>query len=165
MIEREQAQVLRRSALVEAVRRALPDAGGVWIVGGAVRDALLGEEVRDLDLAVAGDPEPPARAIAAELGGHAVELSAEFGTWRVVSRDRGWQVALAARRGESIEQDLAARDFTIGAVAVPLHAGPALDPHAGLADLEARLLREVGERSFLDDPLRLLRAARLAAQL
>jgi len=165
MGEREQVEALRRSPLVEAVRRALPGGEGVWIVGGAVRDAVLGEEVRDLDLAVAGDPRPAARAMAAELGGHAFELSAEFGTWRVVSRGREWQVDLSSVRGGGIEGDLAARDFTIGAVAVPLHAGDVVDPHAGLADLAARVLRAVGEHSFLDDPLRLLRAARLAAQL
>jgi poly(A) polymerase len=156
---------LRRTPFVEAVRQAVGDAPGVWIVGGAVRDAALGEDVRDLDLAVAGDPKPVARAIAAALGDHAFELSAEFRTWRVVSRRRGWQVDLTALRGEGIEADLADRDFTIGAVAVPLGEGEAIDPYSGLADLDARVLRAVGERSFAGDPLRLLRAARLAAQL
>jgi putative nucleotidyltransferase with HDIG domain len=156
---------LRRTPFVEAVKRALAEAPGVWIVGGAVRDAALGEEVRDLDLAVAGDPEPAARAIASELGDHAFELSAEFRTWRVVSRRHGWQVDLTALRGGGIEADLGERDFTIGAVAVPLGDGDAVDPYSGLADLDAGILRAVGERSFLDDPLRLLRAARLAAQL
>ncbi|HEX2266456.1 MAG TPA: HD domain-containing protein [Solirubrobacterales bacterium] len=156
---------LRRTPFVEAVKRALGEAEGVWIVGGAVRDAALGEDVKDLDLAVAGDPKPVARAIAAELGDHAFELSAEFRTWRVVSRRQGWQVDLTALRGGGIEADLAERDFTIGAVAVPLGEGEAIDPYSGLPDLDAKVLRAVGERSFLDDPLRLLRAARLAAQL
>jgi putative nucleotidyltransferase with HDIG domain len=156
---------LRRSPFVESVRRAVGDAEGVWIVGGAVRDAALGGEVRDLDLAVAGDPKPVARAIASELGDHAFELSAEFQTWRVVSHQHGWQVDLTALRGDGIEADLAERDFTIGAVAVPLGEGEAIDPYSGLADLDARLLRVVGERSFAADPLRLLRAPRLAAQL
>lgn len=162
---RNHIQRLRRTPLVEAVRRAVGDAPGVWIVGGAVRDAALGEEVQDLDLAVKGDPRPLARAIAAELGDHTFELSAEFQTWRVVSRRHGWQVDLTAMRGEDIAADLAERDFTIGAVAVPLDDGEAVDPYSGLGDLDARILRAVGERSFLDDPLRLLRAARLAAQL
>jgi putative nucleotidyltransferase with HDIG domain len=156
---------LRRTPFVEAVRRALGEAEGVWIVGGAVRDAALGEDVKDLDLAVADDPKPVARAIAAELGDHAFELSAEFRTWRVVSRRQGWQVDLTALRGGGIEADLAERDFTIGAVAVPFGDGEAIDPYSGLPDLDAKVLRAVGERSFLDDPLRLLRAARLAAQL
>jgi poly(A) polymerase len=156
---------LRRTPFVEAVRRALGEPTGVWIVGGAVRDAALGEDVKDLDLAVEGDPQPVARAIAAELGDHAFELSAEFRTWRVVSRRHGWQVDLTAMRGDGIEADLSERDFTIGAVAVPLGEGDAIDPFSGLADLDAKVLRAVGKNSFEGDPLRLLRAARLAAQL
>ncbi len=159
------ADRLRAAPLVEAARRGLGEGEGVWIVGGAVRDAALGREVADLDLAVAGDPRAAARAIAAELGEPAFELSAEFGTWRVLSRSRGWQVDATAMRGEGIEADLAERDFTIGAVAVPIGAGEVLDPFGGLADLERGVLRAVGERSFATDPLRLLRAARLAAGL
>ena len=84
-----------------------------------MRDAALGREVADLDLAVAGDPGAAAKAIAQALGEHAFELSAEFGTWRVVARGHGWQIDLTALRGDTIEADLAERDFTIGAVAVP----------------------------------------------
>ncbi len=151
--------------LVAAVHRALGDAGGVWIVGGAVRDAALGQEVDDLDLAVAGNPEPTARAIGRELGEHVFELSAEFGTWRVAAPGGRGQVDVTALRGEGIDADLAERDFTIGAVAVPLAGGEPLDPFDGLGDLERRTLRAVGDRSFERDPLRLLRAARLAAGL
>lgn len=156
---------LDSAPVVAAIRGALQGGDGVWIVGGAVRDAALGREVEDLDLAVAGDPGTVAREIGTKTEGHAFELSAEFRTWRVVSRQQGWQVDLTALRGGAIEEDLAARDFTIGAVAVPLAGGEAIDPHGGLADLEAKVLRAVGDRSFRDDPLRLLRAARLAAQL
>jgi poly(A) polymerase len=150
---------------VALVRRALGDADGVWVVGGAVRDAALGREVPDLDLALAGDPAAAAKAIAREGDGHAFELSSEFATWRAVARDRSWQVDATALRGETIEADLAGRDFTVGAIAVPLAGGEPLDPTGGLADLERRLLRAVGEASFRADPLRLLRAARLAAEL
>ena len=79
--------------------------------------------------------------------------------------DRGWQVDATALRGERIDADLAARDFTVGAVAVPLAGGEPIDPFGGLADLERGVLRAVGEGSFGEDPLRLLRAARLAAGL
>jgi len=151
--------------VVAATRRALQGGEGAWIVGGTVRDAAMGREVSDLDLAVAGDPGAAAKAIGRELGEHAFELSAEFGTWRVTSRRSGWQIDVTALRGESIEADLAERDFTIGAVAVSLHGDEPIDPFAGLGDLDARVLRAVGERSFLSDPLRLLRAARLAAEL
>jgi putative nucleotidyltransferase with HDIG domain len=159
------ADRLDAAPLVAAARRGLGNGGEAWIVGGAVRDAALGREVADLDLAVAGDPAVAARAVAAELGEHAFELSAEFGTWRVVSQGKGFQVDATVLRGGGIEADLGERDFTVGAVAVPLAGGEAIDPFGGLADLDRRLLRAVGERSFAADPLRLLRAARLAAEL
>jgi putative nucleotidyltransferase with HDIG domain len=152
--------------VVEVARPALAGAGiGAWVVGGAVRDAALGVEVTDLDLAVAGSPETAARAIAASGDGHAFELSAEFATWRVVARDKAWQADVSALRGATIEADLGERDFSVGAVAVPLPGGEPIDPHGGLADLERRVLRAVGPGSFAADPLRLLRAARLAAEL
>ncbi len=159
------ADELRAAELPRAAISALGGEEGVWIAGGAVRDAALGRPITDLDLAVAGDPGPVAKALGRELGEHAFELSAEFGTWRVVAPARGWQVDITALRGDSIEADLALRDFTIGAAAVPLAAGEVLDPYDGLVDLERGVLRVVGPSSFLDDPLRLLRAARLAANL
>ncbi|HEX5713647.1 MAG TPA: HD domain-containing protein [Solirubrobacterales bacterium] len=159
------AKRLFEAPVVQATRRALGDAGGAWIVGGAVRDAVLGAEVDDLDLAVAGDPGAAAKAIAGELGEHAFELSAEFGTWRVVARDHTAQVDVTALRGDGIDDDLAERDFTVGAVAVPLAGGDPVDPYGGLADLDRRVLRAVAPGSFEADPLRLLRAARLAAEL
>jgi len=156
---------LSAAPVVRAVRAALGGAEEeAWIVGGAVRDAALAVDVADLDLAVAGDPEIAARTVAARAGGHAFELSAEFATWRVAGRE-GWQVDATALRGDAIEADLARRDFTIGAVAVPLAGGEPIDPFDGLGDLDRRLLRAVGEGSFAEDPIRLLRAARLAADL
>jgi poly(A) polymerase len=157
--------VIEEAPIVAAVRGALDDANGVWVVGGAVRDAVLGREVDDLDLAVGADPGLVAKKIGAGLGEHAFELSAEFGTWRVVARERGWQIDVTALRGDSIEDDLAERDFTIGAVAVPLAGGTPVDPYSGLTDLAQKRLRAVGEESFTADPLRLLRAPRLAAEL
>ncbi len=145
---------LDAAPLVAAARAALGGGDGVWVVGGAVRDAASGRRVADLDLAVSR-----------ELGEPAFELSAEFGTWRVISREHGWQIDATALRGGSIEADLSQRDFTVGAVAVPLAGGEEVDPFAGLADLEAGRLRAVGPESFRSDPLRLLRAARLAAEL
>lgn len=156
---------LDEAALVVSVRRALSGVEEAWIVGGAVRDAALGRPIDDLDLAVAGDPRRAAKAIAAELREPAFELSAEFGTWRVAAGGRGWQVDLTALRGAGIEDDLRERDFTVGAVAVPVAGGEPLDPFGGLADLDRGLLRAVGEQSFAADPLRLLRAARLATEL
>jgi poly(A) polymerase len=156
---------LDHSPVVALARRALRYEAEVWIAGGAIRDAALGREIIDLDLAVAGDPERAAKAVAREGKGHAFELSAEFATWRAVARDHSWQVDATALRGETIDADLAARDFTFGAVAAPLAGGEPIDPHGGIGDLEQRRLRVVREDSFRADPLRLLRAARLAADL
>jgi poly(A) polymerase len=145
-----------------AAREALASREDAWIVGGAVRDAFAGDEVTDLDLAVAGDEADAARRIAAAAGGFAFELSAEFATWRAVAPGRDWHVDVSQLRGAAIE-----RDFTVNAIAVPLAAPGAepLDPFGGVADIDARRLRVVSERSFVDDPLRILRAARLGAQL
>ncbi len=159
------SESLDASPLVGLARRALRDVGDVWIAGGAVRDAVLGRQVTDLDLAVGGDPEGVTKRIAEAGDGHAFELSAEFATWRAVARDRSWQVDSTALRGATIEADLAARDFTLGAIAVPLSGGEPVDPFDGIGDLGRRRLRVVGENSFRDDPLRLLRAARLAVDL
>ena len=159
------ADRLGASPLVAVARRALAGGDPAWIAGGAVRDAVLGRDVTDLDLAVAGDPAAAARAIAGAGDGHAFELSAEFATWRAVARDGAWQVDATALRGETIEADLGARDFTLGAVAVPLAGGDPIDPHGGLADIERGILRVVSDASFAEDPLRLLRAPRLAAEL
>ena len=152
---------------VRVAREALSDNEEAWIVGGAVRDALAGRAVVDVDLAVAGDEADAARRIARAAAGPAFELSAEFRTWRALPRDRRWHLDVSRMRGESIDADLAQRDFTVNAIAVPLADPRALprDPHRGAADLEQRRLRVVSERSFEADPLRLLRAARLATQL
>ncbi|MGZ5336638.1 MAG: HD domain-containing protein [Solirubrobacterales bacterium] len=157
------AERLAGSAPVRAAREALTGTEA-WIVGGAVRDAALGREVTDLDLAVAGGEEAAARSIAGRRG-HAFQLSERFATWRAVSREQGWHADVAALRGGSIEADLAERDFTVNAAAVPLAGGDPVDPRGALADLSAGTLRAVSERSFTDDPLRLLRAARLGASL
>ncbi len=158
------ADRLASAPLVAAAREALAAGEDAWVVGGAVRDAALGREVTDLDLAVDGDPAAAAKAIARHGDGHAFELSSEFATWRAVGRDGAWQVDVSPLRGETIEADLAARDFTIGAVAAPLVGGEPLDPYDGLGDLDRRRLRAVGPRSFAEDPLRLLRAGRLSAE-
>jgi putative nucleotidyltransferase with HDIG domain len=161
------ADVLTQAPAVRAAREALAERDDAWIVGGAIRDAVLGRDVVDVDVAVGSDERAAARAIADAAGGPAFELSAEFGTWRALARDRAWHVDVTRLRGPDLGADLALRDFTVNAIAVAL-ADPGAeptDPHGGLADLERRVLRAVSERSFTDDPLRILRAARLAAGL
>ena len=135
-----------------------------WLVGGAVRDALLGRESDDLDIVVDGDVRSAARAVARAAGGPAFELSDEFGSWRVMAPDRAWQVDLSPLRDGSLEADLALRDFTVNAIAEPLGGGERIDPHGGAEDLSARRLRAVGPRALADDPLRVVRLVRLAAE-
>ncbi|MGA9636442.1 MAG: HDIG domain-containing metalloprotein [Solirubrobacterales bacterium] len=152
---------------IAASRTALGEhPGPVWIVGGAIRDALLGERVADVDLAVVrGEEEQAARSIARVAGGSAFTLSEEHATWRAVAPRNAWHVDVAGLRAEGLEDDLRARDFTIDAIAVPLAGGEPIDPTGGIADAEARILRVAFERSFEEDPIRLLRACRLAAGL
>jgi poly(A) polymerase len=136
-----------------------------WMVGGAVRDRLLGRPTADYDVAIAGDPQPAAKALARRAGGHAFALSEAFGAWRVVARDRSWQVDLLPLCGGTLEEDLAARDLTINALAEPIGGGEYVDHFGGRADLEARRLRMVSPQAFTADPLRTLRLARIACEL
>ena len=150
---------------VARVRAALGDGPPAWLVGGVVRDRLLARPLRDVDLAVMGEPEAAARAIAGELRGPVFCLSGQFGAWRVLDRDRGFVCDISPLQGDTIEEDLCHRDFTVNAMAVPLAGGETIDPHGGRADLEAGRLRVLGAQAYDDDPLRALRLVRLAAEL
>lgn len=136
-----------------------------WLVGGAPRDRSLGRATYDFDVAIEGDPKPLARALAREAAGHPFRLSDGFGVWRVIAHDRDWQLDLIPLAGETIEHDLAQRDFTINAIAEPLAGGAPLDPFGGLEDLRARRLRMVSAEAFERDPLRVMRLARIACEL
>ena len=144
----------------------------IYLVGGAVRDLLLGRERLDLDVVVEGD----AAAVAGRLDGEPVEHE-RFATAK--ARLGAVEVDLAGARAETyprpgalpevspadLERDLARRDFTINAMAISLAAEPELiDPHGGRADLDRGVLRVLHDRSFVDDPTRALRAARYAAR-
>jgi putative nucleotidyltransferase with HDIG domain len=150
------------NAALEALRR-IDDEG--WLVGGAVRDRLLGRTTGDYDVVVRGDPERAARAIGRAANGHPFPLSEAFGAWRVVARAGDWQVDVTQLAGSEIEDDLRRRDFTINAFAEPLRGGDTVDPLAGRDDLAARRLRMVSPEAFAEDPLRTLRLARLACEL
>ena len=139
--------------------------GESWLVGGAVRDRLLRRPTADFDVAVDGDPRRVARHLARAANGHCFELSEGFGAWRVVAHDHSWQVDLLAVWGGRIEADLGKRDFTVNAIAEPIQGGPYVDPFGGLEDLRRRRLRTVSGGSFVEDPLRTLRLARLACEL
>jgi poly(A) polymerase len=158
-------QRLHESAPVRVVRDAVGDAAGTaWVVGGAVRDAILGRPITDVDLVTTGEPQTIARAVAAAAGGPAFPLSEEFGAWRVIARP-GFVCDVSPLQGDSIEDDLAKRDFSANAMAMRLDAAEVLDPHGGRADLEAGVLRVLGGQSYRDDVLRPLRLARIATEL
>jgi putative nucleotidyltransferase with HDIG domain len=153
------------SAGVEAARTALAGARA-WIVGGTVRDRLLGRPIADVDVVIDGDPAQAARAVARESRRAACfALSEDFGSWRVVAREGAWQVDVEPLRGGSIEADLALRDFTVNAIAEPVAGGEPIDPLGGAADLRAGRLRMAAPGAFAQDPLRVLRLVRLAVEL
>lgn len=151
----------------------------LWLVGGAVRDALAGRTALDLDLVVAGNAGRFAQGLAAAVGGVAVPLDREQGVYRIAIPGTPFSLDCAALRGETIQGDLRARDFTINALALPcspaafraILAGsiPAgqeiIDPLGGAADLAARRLCLASAGAFQDDPLRILRGARIATAL
>lgn len=136
-----------------------------WVVGGLLRDRVLGRDTRDVDLLIDGDPELAARALARAGRAFAFELSEEFGAWRVVARGREWQIDVSAVRAGALEDDLALRDFAVNAMAEPLGGGALVDPLGGMSDLHARRLRMTGPDALRADPLRVLRLVRLAVAL
>ena len=157
------------SPLLERVRQIASPAQPVYLVGGSVRDTLLGLPTHDLDFALSGDVLALARGVANLLNGAYYPLDEVRQTGRVILSDRSGQrqvLDFAALRGSDLEADLRGRDFTINAMAVALDAPQALlDPTGGAADLSAKRLRACSPTSLEDDPLRILRGVRLAANL
>ncbi|MZD09549.1 CCA tRNA nucleotidyltransferase [Streptomyces sp. SID5785] len=182
------SELLRVSPVADDLARRFQEAGfSLALVGGSVRDALLGRLGNDLDFTTDARPEDVLK-IVRPWADAVWEVGIAFGTVgcqkeaRVDGVDQSFQVEVTTYRseaydrtsrkpevsyGDSIEQDLVRRDFTVNAMAVALPEKAFIDPHGGLGDLAARVLRTPGtpEESFSDDPLRMMRAARFAAQL
>ncbi|MFC0601717.1 CCA tRNA nucleotidyltransferase [Streptomyces palmae] len=183
------SELLRVSPVADDLARRFQQAGfTLALVGGSVRDALLGRLGNDLDFTTDARPEdvlkivrPWADAVwdvgiafgtvgcrKKSSGGNAAvqDYQIEITTYRSEAYDRTSRKPEVSY-GDSIEQDLVRRDFTVNAMAVALPEKEFIDPHNGLEDLAARVLRTPGtpEESFSDDPLRMMRAARFAAQL
>ena len=146
-----------------------------WLVGGVIRDALLGREIQDIDVAVPGDAAPVGRAVADHLGATAVPLP----QWNIVrvalpgaaDNARPFLIDISGFAG-SIEDDLSSRDFTVDAMGIPIDCWDSderfdsiIDPLHGKADLARRILRAGGAGVFEADPGRMLRAVRLAQQV
>jgi tRNA nucleotidyltransferase (CCA-adding enzyme) len=157
---------------------ALEGEDGAWVVGGVVRDLLLGREPGGIvDVVVEGDAVAMARRAAVRVGGRLV-VHERFGTATVEVDGGGLDVAAARREryarpgalpdvelGATVEEDLARRDFTVNAIAANLQNGALCAYPGALDDLAAGVLRVLHERSFVDDPTRLLRMARYSARL
>lgn len=147
----------------------------VWVVGGAVRDAIRGRAIHDIDLLVSGDAEPAGRAIADSLGGTAVPLE----PWNIIRvalpiSTEGARPFIIDVNGfhDSLEANLRSRDFTVDAMALPLRHwhtderfGSVVDPLGGQGDLARGILRATGDDVFDADPGRMLRGVRIANQL
>ncbi len=170
-----------RAILWRAAQLAGEHGWQIYLVGGYLRDLLLKLPDYDVDVSVVGDAVSLARWLAAEARA-SVEVYERFGTATlypegvrghidfVTARHEWYEApgALPSVRPGSIYDDLARRDFTINAMALTVTlqgVGPLLDPHGGLPDLEARLIRVLHDRSFLDDPTRIFRAVKLAVRL
>jgi poly(A) polymerase len=184
----------KESHLVEVARelaRTFATAGRqLYLVGGPVRDQLLGRPVHDVDLTTDAPPEEIKR-LASRARPYAVyDVGAKFGTIGLIFKAPGEagdeetsetieittfrteQYVDGTRKpevtfGTSLEEDLARRDFTMNAIAVDLRTAQRIDPYGGVIDIERRVIRAVGDAGerFREDPLRLLRAVRFAAQL
>jgi tRNA nucleotidyltransferase/poly(A) polymerase len=141
----------------------------IYLVGGAVRDAILGRESHDLDFVMPADAGRTARKVANDLNGSFYMLDEERDTARVVFQlgsGLPYTLDFSVFRGCGLEADQIGRDFTINALAINLfEPGELIDPLGGLSDLRAKLLRACAPSSFTDDPVRILRGVRLALSL
>jgi tRNA nucleotidyltransferase/poly(A) polymerase len=161
------------SPLLESVRQTLPDQE-LYLVGGAVRDGLMGRLSHDLDFAVPSGAIALARRLASALNTDFYVLDEAFDAARLIlgSPARTGELAapgdvldFAGFRGADLEADLRGRDFTVNAIAFDVRRGTILDPLNGAADIRSKTIRACSPASFQDDPVRVLRAVRQAAEL
>ena len=174
------------NAAASAAERVLRDAGAsAYIVGGAIRDGLLGKTTNDVDLALDGSPHELGPRIADALGGKMITNDATRDMARVIAfgdaegdtsgdADAALIMDLTPLSDSGIEADLAGRDFTINAIAAPLNPETLsipnaadwrlIDPLGGIADIRAKTVRAASETAFADDPVRMMRAVRVAVE-
>ncbi len=169
-LDREPAGMTDFSSAIPALFQAIPALAAVsrtpetYLVGGAVRDLLMGSTPLDYDIVVPANPQALADAISRDTGAFFFKLGKDR---QAVLRGqlKDHTLDLVQMAGGSIESDLQLRDFTVNAMAVHLGSRSLLDPMNGQQDLASRTIRMVSEQAFLSDPLRLLRAYRFAATL
>ncbi len=160
-------------SLLTAVSRYLKtEKADAYIVGGFVRDTLLGRQIADIDIAIAGDALSIGDKLAARLKGKFIVLDAKNNIGRIVFPEKTALCLDLSSFTGTINDDLARRDFTINSLAIDLKnilgkndELPIIDPFQGLSDLDHAIIRTVGKNSLSADPVRLLRAVRFAAEL
>ncbi len=154
--------------LLIRLREVIDPASEAWLVGGIIRDQLSGKSCHDIDMIFPEDPRRIARTTADSLGGTFFSLDESRGIYRVLLEQDGqsYMIDLARFQALSLEEDLRARDFTINAIAVKLHEpGIGSDPLHGMQDLKDKILRPCSESAFINDPVRMIRAARMSLGL
>ncbi|HNY65904.1 MAG TPA: hypothetical protein PKM41_10740 [Deltaproteobacteria bacterium] len=147
--------------LIGSIRDLLPR--GTYLVGGCVRDMLLGRNPLDLDMVSTAPVETIARDISARIGSRPFWMDEKRGVVRIVVN--GSSIDIARPKGADIGEDLLARDLTINAMAWDVSTDTFLDPAAGLDDLKNGVIRIISEKNLLDDPVRALRAVRFSVTL
>ena len=148
----------------------IPKNQSAYLVGGWIRDKILGRVVKDYDFVIQGDIEDILKKFVIRINGTLIKLSEKKHLWRIVSREKNIIFDFTPISAENIEGDLSKRDFTINAMAIELdkyNLGVAkiIDPFGGFRDIQDRRIRVVKDASITSDPLRMLRAFRFAAQL
>ncbi|HPI92040.1 MAG TPA: hypothetical protein PLT09_04740 [Deltaproteobacteria bacterium] len=149
--------------ILERIQPLLPERA--YLVGGCIRDLLLGTEPLDFDLVTFSPTMELAVTLAGSLGGKPFLLDRERNVARVAVNRGEYTIDISPPRGADIKADLRERDITINAMACRPAEGILIDPLGGMADLKAKRIRLIGERNLLDDPLRGLRCIRFAVQL
>jgi poly(A) polymerase len=152
--------------LLATLHAAVP---GAYVVGGLLRDLLAGRVPLDLDIVTPGDAQDAAKRLAAVLGAPAFALDEERGHYRVTLRHGAPVREIDVSQAADIEADLLRRDYTVDALAAAVTAdgalGELIDPTGGARDLADGVLRMISRKGLAEDPLRLLRGARLALEL
>ena len=145
----------------------IPSSSKTFIVGGTVRDFILGASPKDIDIVTLNDPKQLAQEIAANCRGKIIELGKPgMKIFRIITGNQTYDIAPA--NGKSIEADLSKRDFTINAMAISLdninNNGQIIDPHNGQNDLNHKIIRMISSDNLKADPIRMLRAYRIGSR-
>ena len=150
--------------MTELDLKILPTIKGAYIVGGSIRDIILGRTPFDYDIAVFGSPEKFAKKIAVKKSDHIIEIGKhDYKIIRVISDNKTFDISSV--NGNTIEDDLIKRDFTINAMACSLSSEKIIDCTGGMKDIANKKIRMVSDTVFDKDPVRLIRAYRIGASL